>query len=137
MKTKPLFTLTAAALIVAGMTSPLHAEPQGFFELVDLPCPGRFAEGELAGFQVGQQGNHLVRRYGIAGHPADPGDVHPDALAAQVQQQRLRHRQRRELFGEEALAVGAVRGHRIIDIGHRHQAGGQRYAFRRQPVRIT
>ena len=33
MKTNPLFTLTAAALIVAGMTSPLHAEPQGFFEM--------------------------------------------------------------------------------------------------------
>ena len=32
MKTKPLFTLTAAALIVAGMTSPLQAGPQGFFE---------------------------------------------------------------------------------------------------------
>ena len=33
MKTKPLLTLTAAALIVAGLTSPLHAQQQSFFEL--------------------------------------------------------------------------------------------------------
>ena len=45
MKTKPLFALTAAALIVAGMTSPLHAEPQGFFEMAHAEpkfTPGDF-----------------------------------------------------------------------------------------------
>ena len=64
MKTKSLFSLTAAALIVAGMTSPLQAEPQSFFEMAygePKFTPGDFKPAFAISAAISPISNSLAR----------------------------------------------------------------------------